>query len=425
MEVDKIVQHFEGKTIFITGATGFLAKVLVEKILRVQPNVKKLFLLIRASNVRSSEQRFHKEVVDTELFQVLRNKWGENLTSFLSSKVVPISGDVCHENLGIINTELRDAMWKDIDFIVNSAATTRFDERYDVAMDINTFGALHVLNFAKNCSKLKLLLHVSTAFVHGTSPGLILEKQFQMGETLEGAKVSYLDINGEKKLVEERKTKLQAQNMTEKELTSTLKDLGVERAVLHGWPNTYSYTKAMGEMLLEKFKENINIVIMRPTIITSTWREPFPGWMEGLRTLDSIFVGLGKGKLKVFLGDPNTTLDMIPGDMVVNSMLVAMAIRSHQSSDEIIIYNIGSSLRNPIKYDNVRCLIYQYLKRNPLVNDTGKPIKMAKVKILSSMSSFHRYIEIRYLPILKVKFVSILSSLLLSILIKVTNYMCN
>ncbi|KAG8371182.1 hypothetical protein BUALT_Bualt13G0060400 [Buddleja alternifolia] len=162
MEENKIIQNFEGKTIFITGSTGFLAKILVEKILRVQPNVKKLFLLIRPSNAKSIEQRFHKEVVDTKLFQVLRNKWGENSTSFISSKVVPILGDVSHENLGIRNTELRDSMWREIDYIVNSAATTRFDERYDVALDINTFGVVHVLNFAKNCTKLKLVLHVST-----------------------------------------------------------------------------------------------------------------------------------------------------------------------------------------------------------------------------------------------------------------------
>lgn len=38
-------------------------------------------------------------------------------------------------------------------------------------------------------------------------------------------------------------------------------------------------------MLLGELKEDINIpvVIIRPTIITSTFKEPFPGWLEGLR----------------------------------------------------------------------------------------------------------------------------------------------
>jgi fatty acyl-CoA reductase len=55
------------------------------------------------------------------------------------------------------------------------------------------------------------------------------------------------------------------------------------RATAYGWPNTYAFTKAMGEMLVETSKENMSVVIVRPTIVTSTYREPFPGWVEGLR----------------------------------------------------------------------------------------------------------------------------------------------
>lgn len=36
--------------------------VFVEKILRVQPNVKKIFLLMRATAKRTVEQRLHEEV---------------------------------------------------------------------------------------------------------------------------------------------------------------------------------------------------------------------------------------------------------------------------------------------------------------------------------------------------------------------------
>ncbi|KAK6138310.1 hypothetical protein DH2020_027956 [Rehmannia glutinosa] len=247
-----------------------------------------------------------------------------------------IPSDVSYENLGIVNSELIDEIWRETDFIINSAATTRFDERYDIAMDINVFGAMNVLNFAKKCSKLKLLLHVSTAFVHESRPELLLEKPFQMGETLKGAKASNLDIEAEKSY----------------------------------------YTKAMGEMLLENFKDNIKIIVLRPTIITSTFKEPFPGWTEGLRTLDSLFVAYAKGTLKFFLGDPGSILDVIPGDMVVNSILVAMAIHSQKPSHELIIYQVGSSLRNPIKCTEVKELMYKYLNKNPLIDNKGQLIKV-------------------------------------------------
>ncbi|KAL3850314.1 hypothetical protein ACJIZ3_012196 [Penstemon smallii] len=405
MEESMIVQYFEGKTVLITGATGFLAKILLEKILRVQPNVKKLFLLIRPTTNKSVQQRLEEEVFNSSLFGVVREKCGELeelISSHIQAKVIPVSGDVAHENLGVVDSKLINEMWNEIDIIVNSAAATKFDERYDVALAVNSLGSLHLKSFAGKCAKLKMFLHVSTAFVNCTKIGLITEKPFRMGETLIGAKISYLDINKEMELVQERLRELQIQNANQEKITSAMKNLGIERAQLHGWANTYVFTKAMGEMLLENFMENVKVIIARPTIVTTTYKDPFPGWIEGVRTLDGLFVAYGKGNVKVFIGDPQTTLDVIPGDMVVNSMLAAMATHSTQPS-EFIIYHIGSSLRNPIKYKDMQCLILQFLKKNPLMFDNrGKPIKLSKLVTLNTMTKFRGYIATHYMPFLNI-----------------------
>ncbi|KAJ4724780.1 Fatty acyl-CoA reductase [Melia azedarach] len=57
MEPFSVLQFLKDKTILVTDATGFLAKIFVEKILRIQPNVKKLYLLVRASDANSATQR--------------------------------------------------------------------------------------------------------------------------------------------------------------------------------------------------------------------------------------------------------------------------------------------------------------------------------------------------------------------------------
>lgn len=41
-------------------------------------------------------------------------------------------------------------------------------------------------------------------------------------------------------------------------------------------PNTYTYTKALGEMVVQQESENLNIAIIRPSIVGATWQEPFP-----------------------------------------------------------------------------------------------------------------------------------------------------
>ncbi|CAN8275643.1 unnamed protein product [Cochlearia groenlandica] len=212
-------------------------------------------------------------------------------------------------------------MLQDIDIVLNSAATTRFDERYDVALRINTFGAINVLNFAKKCVKLQLLLHVSTAYVCGERSGRIVEKPFAMGETLNGK--NKVDINTEMLLVEQKLKYIVEQGCSEEEITQAMIDFGSKRAKLYGWPNAYVFTKSMGEMLLGHNRESMPLVIIRPTIITSTISNPFPGWIEGLKTVDAVIVLYGKGMMKSFLVDQKAICDMIPVDMVVNAMIAA------------------------------------------------------------------------------------------------------
>ncbi|KVI04252.1 hypothetical protein Ccrd_017443 [Cynara cardunculus var. scolymus] len=223
---------------------GFVVRitaVFVEKILRVQPNVKKLYLLIRAADAKSALQRFNTE----------RNMHGTNLQNFLSEKVTPVAGDITCEDMGIQDPDLKAEMWRLIDVVVN----------------------------------------------------------------------------------------------------------------------------ALGEMIVGHLKGNIPVVILRPTIITSTYLQPFPGWVEGIsktetvslfeymnskkkeicRTIDSLALGYGKGRLTCFLGDPEAIYDVVPADMVVNAMIATITTHANQTFSETI-YHVGSSVSNPLKFITVqRC----------------------------------------------------------------------
>ncbi|KAG4183214.1 hypothetical protein ERO13_A09G094650v2 [Gossypium hirsutum] len=369
MELVNAVKFFQGKTILITGATGFLAKVFVEKILRIQPNVNKLYLLVRASNNKSAKQRLYDEVK-------------------------AVAGDISFENLGLNDSELREEMQKEIQIIVNVAASTDFSERYDDALDINTFGAFNVLNFGKKCDKVKLFLHISTAYVCGEEIGIILEKLKRRND---------MNIFEEKRLAEEQLSQLQNQCIPDKAITSSMKEFGLERAKLNGWPNTYVFTKAMGEMLLERFKGDLPLVIIRPTIIASTYKQPFPGWIEGVRTIDSVLVNYGKGKLTCFPGNLNSALDVIPVDMVVNVMVVAIEVHyaQHQYSCETI-YHVGTSSKNPLKLSDLRNLSHYYFTKNPWIDTNGQKVEAGKLIVFSTINRFFLYMKIKYVLPLKV-----------------------
>lgn len=57
LETDRITPYFDGKIIFITGGTGFLGKVLVEKFLRCLPNIGGLWLLVRPKKGVDPQER--------------------------------------------------------------------------------------------------------------------------------------------------------------------------------------------------------------------------------------------------------------------------------------------------------------------------------------------------------------------------------
>ncbi|GKG06220.1 alcohol-forming fatty acyl-CoA reductase, partial [Tanacetum coccineum] len=53
------------------------------------------------------------------------------MNTFVSEKVTPVAGGIHLENFGVSDLDLLKEMWGQVDVIVNSAAATKFDERYD------------------------------------------------------------------------------------------------------------------------------------------------------------------------------------------------------------------------------------------------------------------------------------------------------
>jgi len=68
------------------------------------------------------------QVTDTELFSLLRDKYGEGFDLFIQEKVVPLAGDITNEGLGL-EPPTFDDLAKEMDVIVNIAATTNFYQR--------------------------------------------------------------------------------------------------------------------------------------------------------------------------------------------------------------------------------------------------------------------------------------------------------
>jgi fatty acyl-CoA reductase len=169
-------------------------------------------------------------------------------------------------------------------------------DRYDVALNINTLGPQRLLNFAHRCPNLQLFMHVSTAYVNGQRQGLTPEMPFYMNRSIAqemGSNPPNLNVLSEISLAKTKLQDLEAEVYTgshtvdpakEQSVKRKMQQLGMKRAQMFGWQDTYVFTKAMGEMLLLSSQKNtVPVVIIRPSVVESTLEDPFPGWIEGIR----------------------------------------------------------------------------------------------------------------------------------------------
>ncbi|KAF3662196.1 putative fatty acyl-CoA reductase 2-like [Capsicum annuum] len=129
--------------------------------LRTTPKVNKIYLLIRAKDKEAAFLRLKNEIMESELFKYLEEMHGESYKIFMQNKLVPIIGNIYEPNLGM-DIITYNKIAQEIDLIVDSAAITTFDERYDLALNANVNGPYQLMMFAKKCKKLKLLMHYST-----------------------------------------------------------------------------------------------------------------------------------------------------------------------------------------------------------------------------------------------------------------------
>ena len=379
--MQSIAEYLSGKTLFVTGATGFLAKGFVEKILFSAPEVARIYLLIRPRSrsngqLVSDAERLETEILQSRAFERLRARLGGAFPAVMADKLVAVAGDLTEDGLGIAGGQ-RERLVEDVDFVVNFAGTVVFDEPIDSALEQNAMGAARVVAFAKACRKAALV-HVSTAYVSGKRTGRIPEAPFpqdrSVSDLINGSAAGF-DLQGEidairaftreveeasrkpdleaaflkqlrrqdrgKRVTDYRKAH-QVEALRQRWIRKQLVDEGMRRARRHGWNDSYTLTKAMGEQLIAKSRGDLPTAIVRPSIVESSLEDPVPGWVEDLKVADPLIVHYGKGRLSNFPIDPGIVLDIIPVDVLNNA--VAAVLPQVHGSEEMKVYHVGLGL---------------------------------------------------------------------------------
>ena len=159
-------------------------------------------------------------------------------------------------------------------------------------------------------------------------------------------------------------------------VTKRLVQYGRARAQTLGWPDNYTFTKAMGERAVEELaaSHGAPLSIVRPSIIESSYAHPFPGWIAGFKMAEPIIRACGRGTIPDFPGIPEGIIDIIPADFVVNAMLAAAARPPEPASPAY--YHVSSGSRNPLQYKGLYENVKEYFERDPLPQQGRGAVKV-------------------------------------------------
>ncbi len=394
-------EAYRGKVVLLTGGTGFLGTALVEKMLRSLPSLGRLYLLVRPSRDKGARERFETDVLGSAAFSRLREELGAEFDERVAEKVRVLEGDVHSDSLDLGSEDLAE-LSREVDAVVHSAASVVFDAPLDAAVDSNVRGTLGLLALARTWEKKPLFVHVSTSYVAGTKGGLIPEEA-PGGDSPNGApldprgEVAYLDgvvreveeasrerelhkrfdtearrelgMVGEEDEVRERVEQLRRAWVRER-----LVERGNERARALGWQDVYTFTKSLAERRVLEERGPLPLVIFRPAIIESSIAEPHPGWIQGSRMADPIIMAFAKGILREFPGDPESLVDIVTVDHVVNALIAAVARGLIDRPESPQVYQFASGERNPIRYRDFYEYVREYFTENPLRDSGGRPV---------------------------------------------------
>jgi hypothetical protein len=134
----------------------------------------------------------------------------------------------------------------------------------------------------------------------------------------------------------------------------------------------------MSELLLVACaRPSLPLVILRPTVIGSTWRDPIPGFIDQVAGVPSMFLAVGMGVVIAMVGDEKNVVDMVPLDLLVNTTLASIAclLTEKEASSWPLIVHSGTSdpRENPVDYARPNRQRSNTTRVHPLVRGVFKP----------------------------------------------------
>ena len=327
------------RELLLTGATGFLGKVVLYDLLRRREElgITRIHAVVRPSASQSAQARLRSEVLESPALA--------GLPARARSRVAVVDADLAEP--GALEAAAAPLAPR-LSHIIHCAASVEFDLPLAEAATANIESALHVLDLARVCPHLASLVSVSTAYVtpHQSARVRVRERLAPLprpaSEILEAIRSGRAD----------------------------------ERALLRetGHPNTYTLTKCLAEHLLVERRGEVPLCLVRPSIISASWWRPAPGWIDSPAAFALVVMAIATGRMRAVVARPRSRLDVVPCDEV-SERVVDAAFDPPRGGEPRILHAVAgyeNSILNKTSLDG----IHEWFQRNPVTTSRQGPARV-------------------------------------------------
>jgi len=369
-----IAERLDGQHVLLTGVTGFVGEALLQLLLSEVPGVR-VTVLVRPKGSTTAAARTATLLRKPIFAEVVEAAGG--VDELMAARVAVLEGDLA--DAPVLPT--------DLDSVVHCAGDVSFDPPVDEGFRTNVQGTRELLARVRDAGPDLHYVHISTAYVAGRRRGSIpegpvdhdvdLEAELSWGlaqrQIVEHQSRSATVLERERRKAERTHSRaglLTAANATEaarKEwVKSELVRIGSERARSLGWTDCYTFTKALGERVVEQHARDHRVSIVRPSIIESALVSPYPGWIEGFKMAEPLILAYGRGELPDMPGAADTIVDVVPVDHVVAAIVAVLA--HPPEVGEPAYFHVSSGDRNPLTFGTLYQNVRAYFDVHPFLS---------------------------------------------------------
>ncbi|NPC96537.1 HAD-IB family hydrolase [Nocardioides sp. zg-DK7169] len=373
-----LAARLEGSHVLLTGVTGFVGEALLHLLLSEVPGCRTT-VLVRARGSQGAQARV-AALLDKPIFADVVEAAG-GAERLLATTLGVLEGDLAAP------PPLPDGL----DAVVHCAGDVSFDPPVDQGFATNVVGTRDLLArideaLAREGRAPDTLhyVHVSTAYVAGRRRGHVaeapVEHDVDLAAELDWGLSQRADVERRSRAAEHltkarrraerehgRAGLLTAARATEAArrawVSEELVRIGSERARSLGWTDCYTFTKALGERVVEGWAGTHRASIVRPSIIESALVRPHPGWIEGFKMAEPLILAYGRGELPEFPAAVDTIVDIVPVDHVVAALVAVLAHPPPPGAPAY--FHVTSGDRNPLTFGVLYAEVRGYFERHP------------------------------------------------------------